>query len=508
MSAAQMVAAPRDAGQKIKASFPSRCAVAVVCGEHLISQVYPAAIPVEVFVDGVVELLNDDLKRRGLTGLDTTASYELHRTNGSRLDITKTLDELGVEDGATLVLTPAEDGDSFEPQYESLSTGLARAGRKLFVPVTAETAAATALAILSLVALTIAALAAYSRLNTESPASALVAGGAGLVTAVSAFWVWRWWPARADLLDALCWQTVPLLAVAAAAVAPGRPGAAHLVIAAITAGVLAASVLALTRRNVCFSTTVVLLASMVGSVAAVRMFAPFRAQWLGMAVLAGLLVLLTMAPTLALWAARIRPPHFGSITGRDLFRRADGMPVDAVTPVDDGADDEPSPDTTPTGAAIARAARRANGVLTGICVAAAVALPVAVWATLTPEQPRGGAAVALSVLFVLIFICRARSFTDRRQATALVAGAAGAVCAGVARYVVHGHGTAPATLTAGSLLLLVFAAAGLGAALLVPVTRFTPLVRMATEWVELTAIVAALPLAAWIGGLFAWVRMR
>ena len=46
------------------------------------------------------------------------------------------------------------------------------------------------------------------------------------------------------------------------------------------------------------------------------------------------------------------------------------------------------------------------------------------------------------------------------------------------------------------------------AALLVPVTRFTPLVRMVVEWLELIAIVAALPLAAWIGGLFTWVRMR
>ncbi len=43
---------------------------------------------------------------------------------------------------------------------------------------------------------------------------------------------------------------------------------------------------------------------------------------------------------------------------------------------------------------------------------------------------------------------------------------------------------------------------------MVPVTRFTPLVRMVAEWLELVAIVAALPLAARIGGLFAWVRMR
>src|SRR5579875_1313973 len=121
-----------------KVSFPARCAVAVVCGEHLISQVYPASVPVEVFIDNIVELLNDELKRRGLAGLEMGIGYELQKANGVRLDVKRTLDELGVEDGATLVLVPSTEGDSFEPQYESLSTGLARVGKKLFQPVTAE----------------------------------------------------------------------------------------------------------------------------------------------------------------------------------------------------------------------------------------------------------------------------------------------------------------------------------------------------------------------------------
>jgi hypothetical protein len=59
-----------------------------------------------------------------------------------------------------------------------------------------------------------------------------------------------------------------------------------------------------------------------------------------------------------------------------------------------------------------------------------------------------------------------------------------------------------------ALVLAGFGSVGLLAALLVPITRFTPLVRMTAEWVEIAAIIAALPLAAWIGGLFTWVRMR
>ena len=49
-----------------KVSFPARCAVAVVCGEHLLSQVYPASVPVEVlFIDDVVEYFNVELRHHG-----------------------------------------------------------------------------------------------------------------------------------------------------------------------------------------------------------------------------------------------------------------------------------------------------------------------------------------------------------------------------------------------------------------------------------------------------------
>ena len=89
-----------------------------------------------------------------------------------------------------------------------------------------------------------------------------------------------------------------------------------------------------------------------------------------------------------------------------------------------------------------------------------------------------------------------------------VLSAAAAVCAGVAKYVLHWPADSWAPLLGGAALLIGFAAIGLVAALLVPVTRFTPLVRMITEWLEPAAIVVAMPLAAWIGGLFTWVRMR
>jgi type VII secretion integral membrane protein EccD len=491
-----------------KVSFPARCAVAVICGEHLVSQVYPASVPVEVFIDNVVELLNEELKRRGAPGLDPGIGYELNRANGTRLDVTKTLDELGVEDGSTLVLVPAQEGDSFEPQYESLSTGLARVGKRLFAPVTAETAAHTALAVLAMIALSVLGLALHTRLHTDSVIPAVATGAIGLLLAVGAGSIWRWWPQRNDLLSGFGWLAIPLLAVAFAAAAPGDVGAAHVFIAALATAVLTVGLVTMTGRHVTVAATVVTLCGFGGLVAVARMWDSVPAQWLGMCSLIGLLLLLTLAPTFALWTARIRPPHFGSITGRDLFRRSDGLPVDTVTPVDDEAEDEPNPDTTPAGVIITAAAKRANSVLTGICVATAIALPAAVWATLMPGRAKSNAAAVLAGLFVLIFISRGRAFADKRQAVALVCGAAAAVSVGVIRYVLHEPADSGAALLWGTLALAIFAGAGLAAALLVPVTRFTPLVRMIAEWLELAAIVAAFPLAAWVGGLFTWVRMR
>lgn len=491
-----------------KVAFPARCAVAVVCGEHLVSQVYPASVPVEVFVDNIVELLNEELKRRGLTGLESGIGYELHKANGVRLDVTKTLDELGVEDGATLVLVPAVDGESFEPQYESLSTGLARIGKKLFQPVTAETAAHTALAILAMICAAALGLALRNRTADDSMVASIVTGALGLLALGGAGVVARWWPRRADMLGGFAWLAMPLLAVSLAAGAPGDLGAAHLFIAALAAGLLTCGIAVLTRRHIYVAATIVTLCALGGLVAAARMWRPMPAQWLGMCTLVVLLFLLTLAPTIALWAARIRPPYFGSVTGRDLFRRSAGLPADAVSPVDEATDEELNPETTPRGAQIAAAAVRANNVLTGICVGAGLTLPAAVWTTLMPGRSRSAAAAVLAGLFVLIFISRGRAFADKRQAIALVCGAVAALCAGVIKYVLHEPATSGESVLWGALILGGFGAAGLAAALLVPVTRFTPLVRMIAEWLEIVAIIAALPLAAWIGGLFTWVRMR
>lgn len=161
----------------------------------------------------MVELFDADLKRKGFDGVALPAgSYELHKINGVRLDINKSLDELGVQDGDTLVLVPRVAGESFEPQYESLSTGLAAMGKwlgrdggdRMFAPVTSLTAAHTAMAIIAMAVGVVLALTLRTRTITDSPVPAAMAGGIGVLLVIGALVVWWGWRERRDLFSGSC----------------------------------------------------------------------------------------------------------------------------------------------------------------------------------------------------------------------------------------------------------------------------------------------------------------
>ncbi|MGF2947324.1 type VII secretion integral membrane protein EccD [Mycobacterium sp. Lab-001] len=502
-----------------KVAFPARCAVDISYEKHLCSQVFPAAIPVEGFFEGMVELFDAELKRKGFDGVALPpGSYELHKVNGVRLDINKSLDELGVQDGDTLVLVPRAAGESFEPQYESLSTGLAAMGTwlgrdggdRMFAPVTPLTAAHTAIALLAMAVAVVVGLTLRARTVTDTAIPAAVAGGFGVLLLVATTVVRRGWRERRDLFGGFAWLTVVLLAAAGACAPPGALGAAHALIGVVsmTVGAVAIGVLTRQRGQTAVATAVVTICGILAAVAAVRMFRPASVQVLAVCVLVGLLVLVRMTPLIALWVARVRPPHFGSITGRDLFARREGMPVDTVSPVsEDDTEDEDNEltDITARGTAIAASARLVNAVQVGMCVGVSIVLPAAVWAVLTPGRPWAWLAVLVAALVAGIFLTQGRGFAAKHQAIALVCGACAAVCAGAVKYALAAR-SAEAGLLWPAVAVAVFAGSGLAAALLVPEMRFRPLVRLTVEWAEVVALIVLLPAAAALGGLFTWLR--
>lgn len=474
----------------------------------------------EGFFEGMVELFDADLKRKGFDGVALPAgSYELHKINGVRLDINKSLDELGVQDGDTLVLVPRVDGESFEPQYESLSTGLAAMGKwlgrdggdRMFAPVTPLTAAHTAVAVIAMAVGVVVALTLRARTFTDGPIPAAVSGAVGVLLLVATLVVRRGWRERRDLFSGFAWLAVLSLAAAGACAPPGVLSAAHGLIGAVVVilGAIAIGVTARNRWQTAVVTAVVTVCGILAAVAAVRMFRPASAQGLAVCVLVGLLVLVRMAPLIALWVARVRPPHFGSITGRDLFARREGMPVDTVSPVsEDESEDEDNEltDITARGAAIAASARLVNAVQVGLCVGVSLVLPAAVWGVLTPGRQWAWLALVVAGLVVGIFLTQGRGFAAKYQAIALVCGASAAVCAGVVKYAVAAPKDAMTGLMWPVVAVATFAALGLAAALLVPAMRFRPFIRLTVEWVEVLAFIVLLPAAAALGGLFTWIR--
>ncbi|MGV2557210.1 UNVERIFIED_CONTAM: type VII secretion integral membrane protein EccD, partial [Mycobacterium avium subsp. hominissuis] len=492
-----------------KVAFPARCAVNISYEKHLCSQVFPAGIPVEGFFEGMVELFDADLKRKGFDGIALPAgSYELHKINGVRLDINKSLDELGVQDGDTLVLVPRVDGESFEPQYESLSSGLAAMGKwlgreggdRMFAPVTPLTAAHTAVAVIAMAVAVVVGLCLRARTFTDGPIPAAVAGGIGALLLIATLVVRSGWRERRDLFSGFAWLAVVALAVAGACAPPGVLGAAHALIGVVVVilGAIAIGVTARNRWQTAVVTAVVTVCGVLAAVAAVRMFRPASVQVLAICVLVGLLVLVRMTPLIALWVARVRPPHFGSITGRDLFARREGMPVDTVAPVSEDESEEQDnelTDITARGAAIAASARLVNAVQVGLCVGVSIVLPAAVWGVLTPGRPWAWLALVVAGLVVGIFITQGRGFAAKYQAVALVCGASAAVCAGVVKYALAAPHDAMTGLLWPVVAVTTFAAFGLAAALLVPAMRFRPFIRLTVEWVEVLAFIVLLPAA-------------
>ncbi len=503
-----------------KVAFPARCAVNISYEKHLCSQVFPAGIPVEGFFEGMVELFDADLKRKGFQGVALPAgSYELHKINGMRLDINKSLDELGVQDGDTLVLVPRVAGESFEPQYESLSTGLAAMGNwlgrdggdRMFAQVTPLTAAHTAIAIIAMAVGVVVALTLRARTFTDGIIPAAVAAGVGSLLVIATAVVWWGWRERRDMFSGFAWSAVVSLAVAGACSPPGGLGAPHALIGLVVVilGAIAIGVLTQKRWQTAVVTAVVTVCGILAAVAAVRMFRPASPQVLAICALVSLLVLVRMTPLIALWVARVRPPHFGSITGRDLFARREGMPVDTVSPVsEEETEDEDNEltDITARGAAIAASARLVNAVQVGVCVGVSIVLPAAVWGVLTPRRPWEWLALLVAGLVVGIFITQGRGFAAKYQAVALVCGASAAVCAGVVKYATAEPRDAMDGLLWPAAAVACLAAFGLAAALLVPAMRFRPFIRLTVEWAEVLALIVLLPAAAALGGLFTWLR--
>lgn len=57
-----------------KIIFSAHCAVSLAYDKYLVSQIFPAGFPVEKYFDGLVKLLDEDLKHYGFDGVPDDAA--------------------------------------------------------------------------------------------------------------------------------------------------------------------------------------------------------------------------------------------------------------------------------------------------------------------------------------------------------------------------------------------------------------------------------------------------
>lgn len=503
------------------ASFPALGEVFVVCvdtpdwygpakarAQGMVSQVLPGGVPLVQFVGTIRDRANEELAERGIEQLPA-GDYRLFTVDHKPLDHNRTLQELGVGNCEVLVLAPSGDAEHYEAQYEQLSTGLSRIGKKLIKLVTALTAAQVSLALLTMVAVVIAGLGLRLRTFTDSVAGAAIVAGVGAVLALIAVACAVWWPEKPDserpedsanpeeIVDVFGWLGGALFTVGAYMVLPDQLGAPHLLLAGVVA-VLAASTLAsLTRRHTTAAAAVITVC-MIGAFSVVpRLFWAVPGPWLGLLTLTLLLFGLFYVERIALRVCKIRPPFFGRISSSDIFATDKGLAPDEIKPVDNTATDP-----SPTGVVLAETVRRVHAVLAGLLIGLSAVLPVAVWAILTPGVDGGWRCVVEALLFVTIFITRGRRYRARLQSVPLVFGAVTAALAGVVKYVAAAPGDSVTMFAMAVGAMALFGLCGFAAAVIVPKQQYHPPVRLFVEWLEIVAIVFTLPVAAWIATVF------
>ena len=490
------------------APVPASVRVYVLAAEKaLVPMTLPAEAPLSMLVGPTVKTANVRLGLQGGGVLPDRTRYEFARVDGAVLSDkpAATLLSCGVKDGDLLRLVPAGQAVRFVPRIENLASALASYLRGLVNPVTPNTAHTVAVATIIAATLAAAAMVWRSRLAVES-------GGilAPAVLAVLAVLAWvatfataKRWAEHWRYRDAFAAAAVVLTAACLAAVPPGL-GVANVFAGAITIAAGAFAIAARTNRYWAAGTALLCLGGLTTLLAGWSLFWPLSSYQVAVAGLLALTILITRAPKLGLTLARVPRQPFRSRRGRDQFDRAEGQPMDTVSPVEDT---HPDPTALST-AEIASVGRRARSVLVGVCIAVAVVQVICAWLAITPHANKPVWTTVLVCVVALDLIIRARKFNDRVQAVLLVASSVAALMAIGYKYA----WTTPAT-DLGATLAYVGIASGIAIAVFALGSAgwqylFSPNTRKAVEWLGNVLIVSIPLLAAYVLNIFSFLRTQ
>jgi type VII secretion integral membrane protein EccD len=423
----------------------------------------PATLPVGSLIPPIVDLLDAQVGHR----VEPAAiAHQLSLPGDIALDPAKTLAQLMIRDGSTLILTSSSTvlmPPRFDDPAEAVSVSLAATTR----PWTRRTAQLIGVLMASPLASTSAAILIGTACDNNDlrRGGAAIAGAAALVALLAAVVSYR------VLSDVAAGLTLGLMACGFAAVAgllavPGGLGAPQALLAT-AATTTSAAIMRTTGCCVTAFTALACFASIGSAAAAVGAVTAAPLPVIGAASAAISLMLIEASAPASMVLTRLSSRVVPETTAHDLGARA----------------------------------IRANGWLTSLvaafCAAAALgAVGAAAGALPAQSPPRLG--IAFAALTGALLLLRARAHPDlARSVPLLVAGTAtlsGTLVVAVVAYPQHVLYLAVASTA--------LAAAALCLGFLTQSMTFSPVWRRSIELVEYVALAAVVPLACWICGLY------
>ncbi|WP_328391729.1 type VII secretion integral membrane protein EccD [Nocardia sp. NBC_00416] len=490
----------------------ARARIAVMVATYQVDVVVPTKFTVETFIDDLVAVLANAIGDEEVDFTPPLGQWSLARPGEPPIPRWRSLGDHDIVDGTVLMLAPVESAEVFTPVVEDITDALALINEREFAEFDPDTAAVVGLGVFGIGAVGIAAMLSWAWTQSGSllwcGLPALLLGVLCWVAAVSL----RGRGAARRLTLGAALAAIPLLFAGSAMLVPpayGEPGPfapANIVAGAVVCAVAAMAMMRLTGSGIATLMSVAVLGITVTVVVLpLAYFDLVTRQVAGGAVFVGL-ILLTVAPRIAVVIARIRPPDLpdpgnevNPATLTDIFDAETHRDVEQDAEIAAAAEETRNAHE----AGIESRARLAVTSLRGLVVAVSALLSVST-VICAAVSPSGIREIVMGAAVAGILAMRSRWYPDRVQAIALVIGAVITVL-GIAAVEVTAYGSSFSRLTV-VVVVAVIAAAAVTAALRLPGKRLTPVTRRITDLIEYALILVVPVIAFWIMGIYTAMR--
>lgn len=501
--------APAPAAAAQPSAEVARARIAVMVSTYQVDVVVPTKFTIETFIDDLLTVLAAAIDDGEVDFTPPTGQWSLARPGEPPFPRWRSLADHDVVDGTVLMLATVESAEVFTPVVEDITDALALINQREFAEFDGPTAAVTGLSLLGVGTATVAVLLSWLWSATGSIAwCAMPALILGLVC-WSAAVVSRRMGAAPRIGLALALSSIPSLFAGGAMLVPaayGEPGpfaAANVAAGSVVVAVASLAMLRLTGLGTATLMAVTALGAMAAATSIAAAYLDITARQVTGGVVFVALVLLTVAPRLAVVIARIRPPDLPD-PGTEV---APGTLTDIFETESAGATGpEQSADADQDRVRAHRIedrARMAVMSLRGLIAAIAAVLSV-MTVVAAAAGPGGIREIVLAAAVAGLFAMRARWYPDRVQAIALVS-ASGVTVLGTAAVLVAAY-TGPLARLIVLLVVVVVATGGCVAAVRLPGRRLSPVTRRVIDLIEYVFILLVPIIALWITGVYTAMR--